>query len=234
MIGLTGTNARPSIAPTHGVENMLGTNPLVFAMPTDEPFAFTNDYATSVIQRGKIEQWAREGKPCPEGLVINQDGRVGHRLGADTQGPGERHRRAGSHRRPHRGDRRLQGLRLRHRGRDPVGVAVSQGAFLKQLGGKDAEARTSPSPSGTSSWPSTSSASPIWRPSRRPPATSCASSAPPRRRRARSASTPAARRSTWPGRSARTRACPSARACRRSSSTMRDELRLPYVFPFEE
>ena len=35
MIGLTGTNARPSIAPTFGVENMLGTNPLVFGMPTD-------------------------------------------------------------------------------------------------------------------------------------------------------------------------------------------------------
>jgi L-2-hydroxycarboxylate dehydrogenase (NAD+) len=74
MVGLTGTNARPSIAPTHGVENMLGTNPLVFAMPTDEDFPFTNDYATSVIQRGKIEQWAREGKPCPEGLVINELG----------------------------------------------------------------------------------------------------------------------------------------------------------------
>ena len=28
MIGITGTNARPSIAPTFGVENMLGTNPL--------------------------------------------------------------------------------------------------------------------------------------------------------------------------------------------------------------
>ena len=30
MIGITGTNARPSIAPTFGVENMLGTNPLAF------------------------------------------------------------------------------------------------------------------------------------------------------------------------------------------------------------
>ena len=32
MIGLTGTNARPSIAPTFGVENMLGTNPLTFGL----------------------------------------------------------------------------------------------------------------------------------------------------------------------------------------------------------
>ena len=30
MIGVTGTNARPSIAPTFGVENMMGTNPLTW------------------------------------------------------------------------------------------------------------------------------------------------------------------------------------------------------------
>lgn len=76
MIGITGTNARPSIAPTFGVENMLGTNPLVFGMPTDEGFPFTNDYATSIIQRGKIEQYEREGKECPPGLVISRDGQI--------------------------------------------------------------------------------------------------------------------------------------------------------------
>ena len=76
MIGITGTNARPSIAPTHGVENMMGTNPLVFAFPTDEEFPFTNDYATSVIQRGKIEAFARQGVSCPEGLVLNSNGRT--------------------------------------------------------------------------------------------------------------------------------------------------------------
>ncbi|MDD4734494.1 MAG: Ldh family oxidoreductase [Kiritimatiellae bacterium] len=74
MIGVTGTNARPSMAPTLGVENMLGTNPLVFAMPSDEPFPFTNDYATSIIQRGKIEQYAREGRACPPGLIIDRNG----------------------------------------------------------------------------------------------------------------------------------------------------------------
>jgi L-2-hydroxycarboxylate dehydrogenase (NAD+) len=74
MIGMTTTNARPSIAPTHGVENMLGTNPLVFAMPTDEAFPFTNDYATSISQRGKIEQYDRDGKPLPAGWVIDHEG----------------------------------------------------------------------------------------------------------------------------------------------------------------
>ena len=74
MVGMTSTNARPSVAPTFGVENMLGTNPLVYAFPSDEPFPFTNDYATSVIQRGMVEIYAREGKPLPPGLVIDHEG----------------------------------------------------------------------------------------------------------------------------------------------------------------
>ncbi len=74
MIGLTGTNARPSIAPTFGVENMLGTNPLTFAIPTDEEFPFVLDCATSVSQRGRIEVYAREGKTLPSGWVIDRRG----------------------------------------------------------------------------------------------------------------------------------------------------------------
>ena len=74
MIGLTGTNARPSIAPTFGVENMMGTNPMTFAFPTDEEFPFCIDCATSIVQRGKIEYYAREGKDTPAGMVIGNDG----------------------------------------------------------------------------------------------------------------------------------------------------------------
>jgi len=74
MIGITGTNARPSIAPTFGVENMLGTNPLTFALPTDEDFPFVLDCATSITQRGKIEVYEREGRLMPEGWVIGIDG----------------------------------------------------------------------------------------------------------------------------------------------------------------
>jgi len=75
MIGITGTNARPSIAPTFGVENMLGTNPLTFGLPTDEDFPFVIDCATSITQRGKIEHYARIGKKMPEGWVIDHQGK---------------------------------------------------------------------------------------------------------------------------------------------------------------
>jgi LDH2 family malate/lactate/ureidoglycolate dehydrogenase len=74
MIGITGTNARPSIAPTFGVENMLGTNPMTFGIPSDESFPFLLDCATSITQRGKVELYAREGKDLPRGWVIDKNG----------------------------------------------------------------------------------------------------------------------------------------------------------------
>jgi LDH2 family malate/lactate/ureidoglycolate dehydrogenase len=76
MIGITGTNARPSTAPTFGVENMLGTNPLTIGLPTDEEFPFMLDCATSITQRGKLEYYARSGKPTPAGMVVGHDGKA--------------------------------------------------------------------------------------------------------------------------------------------------------------
>mmetsp|Transcript_16768 Transcript_16768/g.31773 ORF Transcript_16768/g.31773 Transcript_16768/m.31773 type:complete len:457 (+) Transcript_16768:119-1489(+) len=73
-IGFSGTNARPSIAPTFGVEPMLGTNPLCFGIPSDDEFPFVIDCATSVNQRGKIEKYARDGVETPRGAVIDNDG----------------------------------------------------------------------------------------------------------------------------------------------------------------
>ncbi|HZY24483.1 MAG TPA: Ldh family oxidoreductase, partial [Bacteroidales bacterium] len=74
MIGITGTNARPSVAPTFGVENILGTNPMTFGIPSDEAFPFLLDCATSIIQRGKVELYAREGKVLQKGWVIDEKG----------------------------------------------------------------------------------------------------------------------------------------------------------------
>ena len=74
MLGMAVTNARPSIAPTFGIEPMMGTNPLTFGLPTDEDFPFVIDCATSITQRGKIEVLSRTATPAPEGWVINQDG----------------------------------------------------------------------------------------------------------------------------------------------------------------
>ncbi len=143
MIGLTGTNARPSTAPTFGVENMLGTNPLVFGMPTDEEFPFTNDYATSIIQRGKIEQYAREGKDCPPELIIDRQGNTltdpQKILEALVQGEaalvpigGTKEETGG-----HKGYGYATVVEI-------LSAALQQGAFLKQLSGFNTEGHRVP------------------------------------------------------------------------------------------
>ncbi len=73
-VGFTGTNARPSIAPTFGVQPCLGTNPLTFGVPTDEDFPFVIDCASSINQRGKIEKYERLGLETPRGMVIDNHG----------------------------------------------------------------------------------------------------------------------------------------------------------------
>ena len=73
-IGITGTNARPSVAPTFGVEGMFGTNPLTIGIPTDEDFDFLIDCATSITQNGKIEYYARIGEDVHPGTIIDIDG----------------------------------------------------------------------------------------------------------------------------------------------------------------
>jgi L-2-hydroxycarboxylate dehydrogenase (NAD+) len=73
MVGMAFTNARPSIAPTFGVEPMLGTNPIAFAAPSDLGFPFCFDGATSIAQRGKVEVAARAEKPVPAGWVIDPE-----------------------------------------------------------------------------------------------------------------------------------------------------------------
>jgi LDH2 family malate/lactate/ureidoglycolate dehydrogenase len=73
-IGITGTNARPTVAPTFGVEGMFGTNPLTVGIPTDEEFDFNIDCATSITQNGKLEYYDRIGKDISYGTVIDSDG----------------------------------------------------------------------------------------------------------------------------------------------------------------
>ena len=73
-IGMTGTNARPSVAPTFGVEGMFGTNPFTVGIPTDEKFDFIFDCATSITQNGKVEYYERIGEDVHPGTIIDEDG----------------------------------------------------------------------------------------------------------------------------------------------------------------
>ena len=76
MVGFTVTNARPSVCPTFGTMPILGTNPIAFGAPTDEPFPFLYDAATPIVQRGRIEKLVREEKPVNEGWLIDPENKT--------------------------------------------------------------------------------------------------------------------------------------------------------------
>lgn len=74
IIGIASTNTTRNGAPTFGRDVLLGTNPLAFAIPTQDEPAFVLDFATTTVPRGKIEVYERKEKQLEHGWAIDADG----------------------------------------------------------------------------------------------------------------------------------------------------------------
>jgi L-2-hydroxycarboxylate dehydrogenase (NAD+) len=74
MIGMAMTNASALVAPTFGMERMLGTNPIAVAIPAGQQPAFVADFATTTAANGKLELLQRKGADTPQGWVQTKDG----------------------------------------------------------------------------------------------------------------------------------------------------------------
>jgi uncharacterized oxidoreductase len=62
------------VLPWGGREGRLGTNPIAYAVPTSgDPILA--DVATSVAPEGKVRYYQNEGKPVPEGWILDAQGR---------------------------------------------------------------------------------------------------------------------------------------------------------------
>ncbi|KRL98877.1 Ldh family oxidoreductase [Liquorilactobacillus satsumensis] len=64
LIGMSSTNSRPAMVPTHAMKAFIGTNPIGFAMPA-KPHPFIFDAATSTVPQGKIEVYRKLEKDLP-------------------------------------------------------------------------------------------------------------------------------------------------------------------------
>ncbi len=64
LIGMSSTNSRPAMLPTHATKAFVGTNPISFAMPA-KPHTFIFDAATSTVPQGKIEVYRKLEKDLP-------------------------------------------------------------------------------------------------------------------------------------------------------------------------
>jgi delta1-piperideine-2-carboxylate reductase len=76
--GLSALSMVPShawVAPAGGTRGALGTNPIAFAWPRGDTDPLVFDLATSAFARGEIELYRREGKPLPEGVALDADGK---------------------------------------------------------------------------------------------------------------------------------------------------------------
>ena len=73
MVGISGTNAPPNIAPWGSSKPYIGTNPIAIGVPTnEEPIIL--DMAPSVVAMGKVILAAKLGKTIPEGWALTADG----------------------------------------------------------------------------------------------------------------------------------------------------------------
>ena len=73
MVGIyAAASSANHMAATGGAEAMLGTNPIAVAIPTGDEAPIVLDIATSVASFGKIRTYALEGRPLPEGWVIDR------------------------------------------------------------------------------------------------------------------------------------------------------------------
>jgi L-2-hydroxycarboxylate dehydrogenase (NAD+) len=76
MIGLYLAVAEMNhMAPTGGIEPLLGTNPVAIAIPAQDEPPIVHDIATTVVSNGRLNAAVEAGESFPEGWMIDRDGR---------------------------------------------------------------------------------------------------------------------------------------------------------------
>ena len=76
MVGIYAVVANANHMPVWGSsENLLGTNPIAFAVPAGEEPPVVLDIATTVVSYGTVKANRMQGRPMPEGWMIDKQGR---------------------------------------------------------------------------------------------------------------------------------------------------------------
>jgi len=75
MLGIAATNVDPCMAVTGARSPVIGTNPIAFAVPAGEERPVFLDVATSIVAVTKVMIAKAQGKPVPQGWLLDQEGR---------------------------------------------------------------------------------------------------------------------------------------------------------------
>jgi len=74
MFGLCMANSTPRVAPQGGSQGLHGTNPIAYAVPTQEGEPMVFDAATGHAA-ARVKQAFEEGRPIPPGIALDREGR---------------------------------------------------------------------------------------------------------------------------------------------------------------
>ncbi|MHB1131291.1 MAG: Ldh family oxidoreductase [Chloroflexota bacterium] len=74
MIGFSATNAPATVAPWGGRDPMFGTNPISYAFPAGDARPVVLDMATTVVARGRLLLFAKQGLPLEPGWALDERG----------------------------------------------------------------------------------------------------------------------------------------------------------------
>lgn len=74
MICLLGCTTYAFTSPFGGADRLIGTNPIIFAVPTDKEYPIVMDISTTCVAMGKVQAFEREGKPIPAEWAKDYDG----------------------------------------------------------------------------------------------------------------------------------------------------------------
>jgi LDH2 family malate/lactate/ureidoglycolate dehydrogenase len=75
LIGFACTNWIPLMAPPGGRTAVFGTNPMAYAIPAQRYPPVVLDIATTVSAVQKVRGAAQEGRPMPDGVILDRSGR---------------------------------------------------------------------------------------------------------------------------------------------------------------
>lgn len=74
MVAFIGCNTYAFTSPFGGADRLIGTNPIVFAVPTEEEYPLALDISTTCVAMGKIQAFEREGKEIPKEWAKDYNG----------------------------------------------------------------------------------------------------------------------------------------------------------------
>lgn len=74
MVAIIGCNTYAFTSPFGGADRLIGTNPIIFAVPTDKEYPLALDISTTCVAMGKIQAFEREGREIPKEWAKDYNG----------------------------------------------------------------------------------------------------------------------------------------------------------------